>query len=80
MTYRERFDRVAHMNAGRGRALERRNNGGGARVIHRTTGGPEAGSISRIVAVARCEFQSALAEFIEEARFRNIGDQWEGFF
>ena len=80
MTYRPKWDRVEHMNAGRDRALERRNNGGagGGKVVARTTGGPEAGSLERFAIESRARWEGALTDFLEGLRFDLIGDQWEG--
>ncbi len=78
MTYRPKWDRVAHMNAGRDRALERRNNGGGGKVVARTTGGPEAGTLERFIAESRCRWEGALTDFLEGIAYDLHGHKWEG--
>jgi len=77
--YQPKWDRVAHMNAGRARAIERRNNGGGGgKVVARTTGGPAAGTLERFDAESRSRWEFAVSDFIEGLRFDLYGEAWRG--
>jgi len=77
-----KWDRVAHMNAGRDRAAERRHRGletGASRWKRHQELAPEKGTWARFEAESKQRWEFAVSDILEQLRFELYGETWEGF-